>query len=324
MVASPPRQPDRLTLIAFAGVVVFGGLNTIAVRQSVLELEPLWNAAARMLLAGMVMVVLARVLGRRFPRGRSLVGASVYGAVGFAGAFGLIYPGMREVPAGTGGVVLALTPLATYGLAVAQRQERFHPRALAGALVALGGVAIVFVDQLDSAVPLGALALLVGGTLCLSEAGIIVKWIPRADPFGINAVAMLTAGGLLLAASWVTGERMTLPATTGTWLAFAYLVVLGSVVMFGLYVVGVTRWTASNMAYSTLLLPFISVSMATLLTGETFSIAFVIGGIVMLAGVYLGAFATARPNRSTATSLPECIPIEDCAKAPAAVLQPAD
>jgi drug/metabolite transporter (DMT)-like permease len=324
MIASQTRQPDRLTLIAFGGVVLFGGLNTIAVRQSVLELEPLWNAAARFLLAGLVMIVLTRLLGRRLPRGRSLLGAVAYGAVGFAGAFGLIYPGLRDVPAGTGGVVLALSPLATYGLAVAQHQEAFRARALAGAAVAMAGVAIVFVDQLGADVPLGSLALVVGGTLCLSEAGIIVKWIPRADPFGINSVAMLTAGGLLLAASRIIGEPAALPATAGTWLAFAYLVVFGSVVMFGLYVVGVMRWTASRMAYTTLLLPFVSVSLASILTGETISIAFVIGGMVMLAGVYLGAFAPSRPNRSTATSLPECLPIEDCAAAPTAALQPAD
>jgi len=321
--ASPPRQPDRLTLVAFAGVVVFGGLNTVAVRQSVLELEPLWNAAARFLLAGLIMAGLAGIRVRTIPRGPALLGAMAYGAIGFAGAFGLIYPGLREVPAGTGGVVLAISPLATYGLAIAQRQEAFRARSLVGALVAVAGIAIVFVDQLGASVPLGALALVVGGTLCLSEAGIIVKSIPRTDPFAINAVAMLTAGVLLLAASWIAGEHMALPSTPGTWLGFGYLVILGSVVMFGLYVVGVTRWTASSMAYTTLLLPFVSVSLATVLTGETFSIAFVAGGIVMLAGVYLGAFAPSRPHRSTATSLPECLPIEDCVGLPLVVPRPA-
>jgi hypothetical protein len=38
----------------------------------------------------------------------------------------------------------------------------------------------------------------------------------------------------------------------------------------------------------------------------------VIGGLVMLAGVYVGAFGTRRPHRSTATSMPECLPVADC------------
>jgi hypothetical protein len=55
------------------------------------------------------------------------------------------------------------------------------------------------------------------------------------------------------------------------------------------------------------------VTFATLLTGEAFSIAFVIGGLVMLAGVYVGAFGSGRPKPSTATSMPECLPVDDCA-----------
>ena len=39
--------PDRPTLLAFAGVVLCGGLNTIAVRATVLELDPEWGAAIR-------------------------------------------------------------------------------------------------------------------------------------------------------------------------------------------------------------------------------------------------------------------------------------
>ena len=51
--------------------------------------------------------------------------------------------------------------------------------------------------------PLGSLALIFGGMLCLSEAGVIVKWIPRSDPLWTNAVAMLTAAILLIVGSLV-------------------------------------------------------------------------------------------------------------------------
>jgi drug/metabolite transporter (DMT)-like permease len=312
--ASPTSStsPNRVTLLAFAGVILFGGLNAIAVRQTVLELDPLWGAAVRFLAAGLIFTVLTVVRGRPFPSGRSFAGAMLYGAVGFAGAFGLIYPALRTVQAGTASVVIALSPLATYGLAVLQRQERLRAQGIVGAVVALVGIAIIFVDQLGSAVPLGALGLVALGTVCLSESAIIVKWIPRSDPFATNAVAMLTAGGILLAASFAGGEAHAVPVRSSTWLALGYITVFGSVAMFGLYLFGLRRWTASSMSYTTLMLPFVSVTAATLLTGEAFSLAFVLGGLVMLVGVYIGAFGHARPRRSTATSLPECLPIADC------------
>jgi drug/metabolite transporter (DMT)-like permease len=314
--------PDRLTLVAFAGVVAFGGLNTIAVKQTVAELAPEWGAGLRFLLAGAIFSVLAIARRRSFPRGRALWGAMLYGAVGFAAAFGLIYPGLRHVQAGTGAVVIALSPLATYALAVAQRQESFRVQGLAGAVIALVGIGIVFVEELSLAVPLGSLVLILGGMVCLSEAGVIVKWIPRSDPLTTNAVAMLTAAVLLIAASLIAGESRALPTRSETWLAVGYIVVFGSVAMFTLYLFGLARWTASGMSYSTLLLPFVSVTVATILTGERFSLAFVAGGIVMLAGVYIGAFGVHRPRRSTATSMPECLPVDDCAQAlPAGLLR---
>ena len=312
---SAPARPDRATLLAFAGVVLCGGLNTIAVKQTVAELAPEWGAAVRFVAAGLIFAALTVARGRAFPRGRALGGAMLYGAVGFAAAFGLVYPALRQVQAGTAAVVIALSPLATYGLAVAQRQEAYRPRALFGALVALAGVGLVFVEQLGADVSLVALLMVALGMVCLSEAGIIVKWVPRSDPFATNAVAMLTGGVLLLLASLALAEPQVVPTHVSTWIALGYITVFGSVVMFGLYLYGLNRWSASAMSYSTLLLPFVSVTVATLLTGEAFTITFLIGGLVMLAGVYVGAFGSGRARPSTATSLPECLPVDDCGAA---------
>jgi drug/metabolite transporter (DMT)-like permease len=132
---------------------------------------------------------------------------------------------------------------------------------------------------------------------------------------------MTTAGVLGIGASLLLGEPMAVPSQPGTWLAIAYIVVLGSVLLFGLYLFGLERWSASGMAYSTLLLPFVSVTAATVLAGETFTPAFAVGGLVMVVGVYVSAFLAHRPRRSTATATPECLPMADCADAVPAALR---
>ena len=60
------------------------------------------------------------------PRGRALAGAMLYGAFGIGGAFALAYYGLVDVHAGLGQTVLALVPLATLFLVVLQRQERLR------------------------------------------------------------------------------------------------------------------------------------------------------------------------------------------------------
>jgi drug/metabolite transporter (DMT)-like permease len=313
MAASPQSvtRPDTSTYLAFFGCVLFGGANAIGVRQTVLELPPFWSASLRFLAAGLILTAITVATRRSFPRGRSLWGAILYGTVGFAASFGFVYAGLRTVPGGTASVLIAITPLLTFGLAIVQHQERFHVQGLVGALVALAGIGVVFADQVGANVPVGSLALVILGAVCIAESGIILKWIPRSDPFGTNAVGMLAGGAILLTLTLITGEPRPVPAQSQTWIALAYLVVFGSVVLFSLYVFILQRWTASAVSYTTLLFPFVGVTIATLVIGERFSPSLVLGGLVALVGVYIGAFRV-RPHRTSATSAPECLPIDAC------------
>jgi drug/metabolite transporter (DMT)-like permease len=305
-------RPDHLTLAAFAGVVLFGALNTLAVHEIVTELAPSWGAAIRFLAAGVLLVGFVLATRRALPNGRSLLGAAVYGAVAFAGSYALLYAALREVPAGLTAVFLALVPLETFALAILHRQERFRILGLVGALVAVAGVGIVVWDRLGAAVPLGGMLLAIAGTAFIAEGSVVLKLIPRADPYGTNGIAMLTGGSLLLGVSAVGGEVWALPASGSAWLLMAYLIVLGSIGLFGLYLFALRRWTASAVSYATLFMPLVAVPLSALLTNEPVSVLFVLGAGTAVAGTYVGAFAARRPHGSSATSAPECLPIDDC------------
>lgn len=121
--AASPAAPDRSTLAAFLGVVLFGGVNAIAVKVSVEELAPFWSAGLRFVAAGLLLVGIVVLTRRSFPRGRSLSGAALYGTLAFAASFGFIYPALREVPAGTAMVLISLVPLLTFAFAILHGQD---------------------------------------------------------------------------------------------------------------------------------------------------------------------------------------------------------
>lgn len=282
---------DRGTVLAFVAVVLVTGVNSVAVRSSNAELPPFWGAALRFLAAGAIFWLWVAARGVALPRGRALLGPVVYGVLAFALSYALIYYGLKAAHAGPGQVILAVVPLLTLLLAVAQRREPFSPRGLLGALVAAGGIAIIFSDQLGAATPLVSLLALLGGAAVIAETGILIKWFPRTDPTVMNAVGMSVGAALLLGLSALLGEHWALPSKPDTWLALGYLVVFGSVVAFTLVLRVLRVWSASTASYQFLLTPLVTILVAAALIGELPTLDFLFGGLVVLLGVYVGAFS---------------------------------
>jgi len=227
------------------------------------------------------------------PRGRAAVGSVLYGILGFGITFGLAYWGLVDVGAGLAQIILALVPLFTFLLAVAQGLERFRLQTLAGTVIALAGIAVIFGDQVRDAVPLISMLAVVGGAISMAESNVVIKRFPRAHPVATNAVAMGAATLVLLAATLVTGEPRAVPTMSQTWLAIGYVSVIGSVGVFTLFVYVIARWSASASSYVMLLIPLVTVSLGALLDREAVTWAYLVGGPMVLAGVYVGVFAPA-------------------------------
>lgn len=291
------QRLDRATALAFLGVVLLGGLNGTSIRVLNDELAPLWGAALRFGLASLIFFALVAIRRRPLPRGRALVGSVLYGVLGFGVAFALVSASLNEAGPGTTQVLLALVPLLTLLLAVAQGLERFRWQGLAGALLAVAGIGLVFVERIGGhGISLALLGVLVGG-VAIAEANVIIKRFPHANPLANNAVAMGVGAALLCGLSLATGEQWSVPQQPATIAALAYVVLAGSVVVFTLYLFVIDRWTASATSYSFLLMPLVAVMASALVVGELITPLLVIGGALVVAGVYLGAFAPsfARP-----------------------------
>jgi drug/metabolite transporter (DMT)-like permease len=282
---------DRVTLAAFALMVLLAGGNAVGIKVATDELDPFWAAATRFGAAGLVFAALMVPLRVPIPRGGALLGSALYGILAFGAAFGLAFVAIHMTGAGTGQLLLGLIPLFTLVLAPIHGLERFRLRAVLGSLVALGGVAILAADRISLDVPMLGIALGLAVALLLAEAGIVVKLTPRADPIATNAVGMLAGAAILLPISVIAGERWSLPAQQDTWAAMTYLVFAGSVVVFWLWVFVLRRWTASAVSFEFLLIPLATIPFSALLTGEVITPAMLLGGAVILAGVYFGALA---------------------------------
>ena len=84
------------------------------------------------------------------------------------------------------------------------------------------------------------------------------------------------------------------PQRAATWVALGYLVVVGSVVVFVLFLFVLRHWAASRTAYVYVLVPFVTVALSAWLDDEPVGAGLVLGGLLVLTGVYIGALRPAR------------------------------
>jgi drug/metabolite transporter (DMT)-like permease len=285
---------ERRTLGIFVLMVLLVGLNGVAIRFSNRELDPFWNAGFRFVLAAMLFAGWALIRRSPRPARRAVLGGLVYGLLAFAGFFGFLYLGFVHVTAGLGQTILALGPLLTLFMAAAIGLERLHWRPIAGSLLSLIGLAVAFgaVAALDVP-PTSILAMVVAAT-SFAAAGIVAKRFPPSDPVMQNLVGSAVGGVILLALSAALGERWVLPTLPATWVAFLYLVVGGTFVVFLLFLHLLRRWPASRVSYQFVLAPVVSLTAGAVLLGEGVGPGVVAGVALVMVGVWVGALSRTR------------------------------
>lgn len=287
------NRPDRVTLAAFLLLVAIAGCNFVAVKISNEGLAPFWGAFLRFAAAAAILGWIAVLRRLPLPRGRALVGVALYGILGFAVSYALAYWSLVEVNANLLAVFTATIPLVAILLAALHGLEPMSRRGLVGAGIALVGMAVILAPGL-SAAPVGAR--LVAAMLlpfAIAESTVLAKMFPATHPVVTNALGMGIGSLLLLAASFASGETRAAPEGARVAGAYVYLVVVGSVSMFSLFLFVLRRWTVSAISYQAVLSPIVAALAAALLVSEPVTVSLALGGAIVLAGVYVG---TLRPR----------------------------
>lgn len=166
------------------------------------------------------------------------------------------------------------------------------------------GIAIAVSGSLSAGVEVSLphILAIIAAAACFAEAGIVAKLLPKNHPYATNAVGMTVGVIMLAVASLIKGETWALPASANTWLAMIYIVLGATVAGFLVYLFILGRWTASGTSYGFVLVPIVTVILASLVTDETISLFFLVGAAVVLAGVYVGALM---PGKEVAAPAPE-------------------
>lgn len=296
------RRTAYLLLLAMA--VCFGG-TWPAGKLAVEDVSPFTAAATRFTIATLLLAVwAARRGGLIRPSRRDLPLVLALGATAVAGYNALFLYGLELAPASDGAIIVpGLAPVFSMLIAWPVLGERIGGRGTAGLLLAFAGVAAVIQPSggVDRDRVLGAV-LFIAGAACWGVYSVLGK--SATARFGaVTATLYATATGTLLLLPFSLAESGWSRLANGdaaAWASIAYLAVFGTVLAFVLFYEGVSRIGASRATAFALLVPIFGVLGSVLVLGESIGAGTVVGGVAILAGLWLVQRPVAQPKAAPA------------------------
>lgn len=295
--------PGRSVLLPFAVFILLVGGAPVAMRIGYAELAPFWMGLTRFGLGALIFWVLAMVKGLKIPKGRALYGAMLFGTLSTGISFILISWGLVKIQASLASILLALVPLMTLLISSLEGVESLSSRGIFGALLAIAGTAIAVGGASTGDISLPHIGAIILATAFNAQSSVVIKRFPPNPPIMTNAISMTVGAIILGVASLVTGEAWVVPSQTSTWAAFGYLLIPVTVFAFILYLEVLNKWTASGTSYGFVIIPLITVIVAAILTEEQINTSFLIGSVLVLGGVLVGALL---PSKTKAEEIEEC------------------
>ena len=310
------RPVSPAVLIALGTVYVVWGSTYLAIKVTVTSLPPFLSMGTRFLLAGTVLcLALLALRGRTVFRmsGQQLVTAVLCGLLLLVGGNGLVAVAEQDVASGLTALLIAGTPLWVVVLR-ALLHDRPSAGTVIGLLMGLAGVVLLLLPGFRGSTRLVPLLLVLLSSLLWSFGTVLSTRRPMpSDPFVTTVVEMAAGGSAMIVLGSLGGEwgRLDLTAVApSSWLAFGYLVLIGSVVAYSAYV-----WLLANAPLSLVTTyayvnPAVAVLLGALLLSEPLTSSVLVGGGVIIAAVALVISTESRSRRPVAVGKESAAPLE--------------
>ncbi len=285
------------TAVLFVAVASFWALNTVAMRVAGRTVPPITVAAARALIGGLVLTMLARRRGAAWPTTRSQwfqIAAIAVPMTGLSTVF--LFLAARNIPAGLVSILSNTMPLFVAVMATVVLGERVTSRIALGLGIGMLGAVIVAWRAIEGQVR--GIGILYGVLAAVTSAigSVMYKRFPLPGVDRLMAVAMqLLISCALVAVIAIPDDRSTMSFPKTFIVSFVYLSLFGLALSFVCFSELVSRGTGMQASAVAYLSTVLGVCFGALLLHERLSWSVLVGGIIAICGVALVQFGNNRP-----------------------------
>ncbi|HUP29538.1 MAG TPA: EamA family transporter [Usitatibacter sp.] len=277
-------------LLALA-VVFIWGTNFVVIKVGLGDFPPLLFALLRFVFSAIPVLFLSRP-------NVEWKWLSAYGVFIGAGQFGLLFVAMRrDISPGLASLLIQMQVFFTMGLAFVLLKERLRLIVLAGAVIAMAGLAVIGWNLDGSTTPRGV-AMVLGAAMCWAVANLVVK--KAMPPSGGGEMQLLSFVAwsslfavppllvLCLVFEGPAGDWNALgQAGIAAWMALAWQAIGNTLFGFAAWGWLLSRYDAAVVSPYALLVPVFGLAASALLLGEELPAWKLQGATLVLVGIAL-------------------------------------
>jgi drug/metabolite transporter (DMT)-like permease len=279
---------ERLgVILALLAVWILWGGTYLATRYAIQSIPTFFMLGARFLIAGVVLYAVLRLRGISAPTGAEWRGAAIVGGLLLTIGMGGTALSQSWVSSSLAALGVASTPI--WASLMAGFWGRWPAgRDWLGLGLGFAGVVLLNLEGEMRANPLGAL-LLLGASLSWAFGSVLAPRLTLPKGLMATAAEMLCAGAMFPLIGLLRGERLTQAPTTSSLVAFAYLVICGSLIAFSAYGFLLRRVRPALATSPAYVNPIVAVALGVGFAGERIgpvglaAMAVIVSGVALLA-----------------------------------------
>jgi drug/metabolite transporter (DMT)-like permease len=289
---SGPREKGAVaTEVALVFAAIFWGLNFAATKYAADAIPPMMLVALRFSVGGGLMYAALRLLEPKSKLARGdLLPMAALGCFGVATAQTGFTFGVSLTSAASTGLIFATAPVWGLLLGAMLGLERPTRRGILGVGLSVAGVAAVVSEGLGAGgTSLVGDAFVLAAAVCVGAYAVLsMPLLERYSPLAVATYPVLFGAPflLLLCVPSVPGMEWE-KVGAGPLLAVGYAAVFATAFAFTAWQRGISRIGANRVLVYQYLITLVGVTSGIVFFGETLGWAKILGGIVILLGVYL-------------------------------------
>lgn len=288
----------RAILMGLSFALIWSSAFTSA-RIIVSEAPPLYASSLRFFIAGVIGVVIAKMLGQSWRLTRTQWRAVIiFGLCQNALYLGLNFVAMQWVEAGLAAIIASTMPLMVAFAGWILLGDRLRPLAVAGLFAGVIGVALIMGSRLSGGVDLTGILLCFIGAAALSAATLAVRTASSGGNLMMIVGLQMFVGAIALLFAALIFETPSFAPSLRLGAAFTYTVLVPGLLATWIWFALVGRIGAVKAATFHFLNPFFGVAIAWLLLGEALNMMDFIGVAIITVGILAVQLSKQNPTES--------------------------